>query len=83
MKDNYFGESVNVHIKDFSSDRVQAWINEFAVNHSPKTVRNAYCLISAVMDAFASDIRLLVTLPQKAQSNLYVPSDNDIKALLA
>lgn len=83
MKDNYFGELGSVHIKDISSDRVQAWVNEFAVNHSPKTVRNAYGLISAVMDAFASDIRLRVTLPQKVQSKLYVPSDNDIKALLA
>lgn len=83
MKDSYFGELGDVHIKDINSERVQAWVNEFAINHSPKTVRNAYVLISTVMDAFARDIRLRVTLPQKVQSKLYVLSDSDIKALLA
>lgn len=82
MKNNYYGSLGNIRLKDIRSDAVQAWINEFAINHSPKTVRNAYGLISAVIDAFANDIRLHITLPQKVQSSLYVPSDSDIKALL-
>lgn len=82
MKDNYYGKLGDIQLKNISSDLVQSWINDFAADHSPKTVRNAYGLISAVMDAFAYDIRLHVTLPQKIQSNLYVPSDDDIKAVL-
>lgn len=82
MKDNYYGKLGDIQLKSISSDLVQSWINDFAADHSPKTVRNAYGLISAVMDAFAYDIRLHVTLPQKIQSNLYVPSDDDIKAVL-
>ena len=83
MKNNYFADLGNACLKDINSDNVQAWVNEFSINHSPKTVRNAYGLISTVMNAFANDVRLRVTLPQKVQSNLYVPSDSDIKALLA
>lgn len=82
MKDNYYSKLDGIQLKNISSDVVQSWINDFAAGHSPKTVRNAYGLISAVMDAFAYDIRLHVTLPQKIQPNLYVPSDDDIKTLL-
>ena len=45
-------------------------------------MRNAYGLISTVMEAFALDTRLRVTLPQKIRPDLYVPSDSDIKAML-
>ncbi len=82
MKDNYFGELADVPIKDISSENVQMWVNNLAANHSPKTVKNAYGLISTVMDAFAPDIRLRVTLPQKIQPDLYVPSDSNIKSIL-
>lgn len=82
MYNNYYGCLGDVYLKDINSKTVQAWVNEFAINHSPKTVRNAYGLISTVVDAFAEDIRLKVTLPQKVQHKLYVPSDSDIKALL-
>lgn len=82
MKDNYFGNLADVPIKNICSENVQMWVNDFAADHSPKTVRNAYGLISTVIEAFTPDIRLRVTLPQKIQSDLYVPTDNDIKVLL-
>lgn len=83
MKENYFGTLADIQIKDICSENVQAWVNNFAADHSPKTVKNAYGLISTVLDAFAPDIRLRVTLPQKIQTSLYVPSDSDIKAILS
>lgn len=83
MKEITYGDLADVPLKEINSDNVQKWINDFSSTHSPKTVRNAYGLISAVLDAYAHDIRLHVTLPQKIQTSLYVPSDNDIKALLA
>ena len=78
----YYGSLGDMKLHDLTSDAVQAWVNDFAAEHSPKTVKNAYGLISAVVDTFAGDIRLKVTLPQKIQSQLYVPSDSDIKAIL-
>lgn len=78
----YYGCLGDMKLHDLTSDAVQAWVNDFSAGHSPKTVKNAYGLISAVVDTFADDIRLKVTLPQKIQSQLYVPSDGDIKAIL-
>lgn len=83
MKDITYGELADVPFKDINSDNVQKWINDFSATHSPKTVRNAYGLLSAVIDTYAHDIRLHVTLPQKVQTTMYVPSDNDIKALIS
>lgn len=57
-------------------------MNEFAKDHSPKSTKNAYGLIRAVLDAFAPDIRLRITLPQAIPHDLYVPSDDDIKAVI-
>ena len=82
MKDNSYGELGNVQLKDINSNVIQAWVNDFSIGHSPKSVKNAYGLISTVMDTFAPDIRLRVTLPQKVQTDLYVPTDSDIKTLL-
>ena len=62
---------------------IQKWANDFAKDHSPKTVRNAYGLISAVVEAFAPEIHINATLPQRVPPKLYVPSDNDIKAVIA
>ncbi len=83
MKEGYFKNLADIPVKDICSENVQMWVNDFAMDHSPKTVRNAYGLISTVIDAFAPDIRLRVTLPQKIQADLYVPSDDDIRAILA
>lgn len=75
-----------VDLADISLDCIpkhaQAWVNGFATNHSPKTVRNAYGLLSAIMDTYAPDIRLRVTLPQPIPPTLYVPTDNDIGAVI-
>lgn len=49
---------------------------------SPKSIRNAYGLLSATIDMFAPDLRLKVTLPARKKPELYCPSDQDVKRLL-
>lgn len=72
----------DIKLNDLTNDDVQRWVNGFAKDHSPKTVKNAYGLIRAVLDTFAPDIRLRITLPQAVPHKLYVPSDSDIKAVI-
>lgn len=83
MRNNYFDDCIDLKLKKLTSELIQCWVNKFAATHSPKTTRNGYGLISAVMDMYAPGVQLQVTLPQKVKPNLYVPTDNDIKALLA
>ncbi len=72
----------NIKLNEITNDDIQRWVNGFAKDHSPKTVKNAYGLIRAVLDTFAPDIRLRITLPQAVPHKLYVPSDADIKAVI-
>ena len=82
MRKNYYGDLADMKLRKLSSEFVQHWVNKFAAKHSPKTTRNAYGLLSAVMEMYAPGIQLEVTLPQKIKPDLYVPTDSDIRAIL-
>jgi len=80
---NYFtGELGRRKVADINNIAVQAWISDLAAELSPKTVRNAYGLLSATLDVFAPELHLKITLPAKKRPDLYCPSDDDIKKLL-
>lgn len=78
-----YTQLLDLPLKSFTQDIIQSWVNEYAADHSPKSTRNAHGLLSAVLDTFAPEIHFKSTLPQKIKKDLYVPSDDDIKALLA
>lgn len=81
---NYFGGGFGgTKLDKLTSTIVQIWISDLSKRLSPKTVRNAHALLTAALDMFAPDLRLKTTLPAKKRPNLYTPSDEDIKKLLA
>lgn len=70
-------------LSELTNPSVQIWVSDLASKQlSPKTVRNAYGLLSASLEMFAPDLTLKVKLPQKKRPELYCPNDNDIKKLL-
>ena len=78
----YFDDLADTKLRDLTNEEVQVWITRISAGHAPKTVRNIYGLLTAVVDMYAPHIRLKVKLPDKIKPNLYVPSDEDVKALL-
>lgn len=66
-------------IRDISQDDVQKVINDLSRSKSPKTVHNYHGLISSVI---GSDLVLKTSMPQKVRPELYIPSDDEIKALV-
>ena len=83
MQKQYFkGVLGEMKLSDIRSNDVQLWVSTLAAKLSPKTVRNAYGLLSAALDMFAPDLRIKVTLPQKEKADLYCPSDEDVRKLL-
>ena len=82
MREKYYSELISIPVKKLSQDAIQLWVNRFSPKYSPKTVRNAYGLIEAVLKIYNPGFSLYVSLPQKIKPALYVPSDGDIKALL-
>ena len=71
----------NIH--DMTAIDVQSEINRLAKEHSPKTVRNYHGFVSAVLGSFCPNLKLNTTLPQKVKNEPYIPSDDEIRRILA
>lgn len=63
---------------DISTDDVQSVINSLVKTKSPKTVKNYYGLITAVI---GKEALLDTTLPQQIKPDLYIPTDDVILCL--
>lgn len=71
-----------LNIYDIDQAEVQKEINSFAKTHAPKTVRSLHGFISAVLASYRPQLSLHTTLPQKKVKDRYMPSQDDIKAIL-
>ena len=79
---NAYGSINNVQLRKFTSELIQGWVNEYAAEHSPKSVANAHGLLMAVLGVFCPSVHFSVTLPKKNPPRLYTPTDEEIKRLL-
>lgn len=69
-------------LMDITIANIQLWISDLSEELTPKTVRNANALLQASVEMFRPDFQYKVTLPQKIPTNLYCPSDDDVRRLL-
>lgn len=73
----------DVKLSDLTQEQIQIAINNAALSHSPKTVKNMHGLLSSALKMFAPELRLTTTLPRTEKKKLYIPSDKDIQKLLS
>lgn len=81
---------LNVLSKDFLQKElrtltqfdVQEEINLYAKKHAPKTVKSLHGFIASVIGLFRPQMILRTTLPQKIESDRYLPTEQDIKAII-
>lgn len=71
-----------VPINNITQTMVQSFINNHAKTKSPKSCRNIHGLLSAVMKMYRPEFVLNTTLPQKDVVEEYIPTNEDIKALM-
>ena len=71
-----------MRISNIKQTDIQLLINEYAVNHTPKTVRNLHGFVSAVLRQFRPNMNIYTTLPQKREYEHYTPTENDIRMIL-
>ena len=79
----YYTPIKDMDISEIDQNTVTTFINEFSGKHSPKTVRNCYSLLCAVIRAKIPDTSFNVTMPQKKVLSYYIPKDEEIKKLLS
>lgn len=82
MQRNHFQSIMNVKINALTDEKIQRAVNELAANRSPKTVRNNYGLLTAVLSMFRPNYTPKVQLPQKIKNEIYIPTKKDLSVLL-
>ena len=78
-----FQSIMNIKIMNITQDDIQRAVNISSQDHSPKTVRDSHGLISAVLKVYRPNFALNTSLPKSVRPELYIPSDDEIKQLLA
>lgn len=79
---NAYGPILSVDINSITGEDVQGLVNHWAQNVKPKTVRNYYGFLTAVLKAYRPDFSYSALMPRKVRPDLYTPDDADIKKLL-
>lgn len=70
---------LNKKINNLTQNDMQALVSDLSLTKSPKTVKNYYGLLTAISDRIKA---FNVTLPRIVQYEPYIPTEDDIKALL-
>lgn len=82
MYNNNFQSIMNVRIDRLTEEQIQRAVNELSVQHSPKTVKNNYGLLTAVLGMFRPKFTPNIHLPQKEKKEIYIPTKSELKTLL-
>lgn len=77
-----FPELMPLRLSKLTQEAVQSAVNIMSATHSPKSVRNAHGLLSAVLRMFAPEIRLNTRMPQARKSEIYVPTEQEVENLV-
>lgn len=80
--DKDYEEIKHIPINNITQTIVQSFINNHAKTKSPKSCRNIHGLLSSVLKMYRPEFVLNTTLPQKDVVEEYIPSNEDIKALM-
>ncbi len=81
-KKNHFQKLMPMKLSKITAKHIQIAVNELAVDHSPKTVRNAHGLLHSVIKSYTTNFEFNTTLPQKIKPQYTIPTTEDINKLL-
>ena len=73
---------MGVKLAALTQEKVQREVNAMSKAKSPKSVRNAHGLLSAVLAEYRPDMILRTTLPQKKRYEAAIPSGEDIEKII-
>ena len=71
-----------VRLRDLTQEQIQIAVGIESATHEPKTVRNMHGLLSSTLKMFRPDFTLHTKLPQRKKSEIVIPDEEDVIALL-
>lgn len=81
IRNNALQEIMSVRLPDLTQERIQRAINKMARDKSPKSVRNAHGLLSAVLAVYRPDFQIRTTMPQKKKKEIQIPTIEEIQII--
>ncbi len=82
MARTHFLKLMPCKLSVLTQEKIQRAVNEESLTCSPKTVRNIYGLLVAVLKTYCPSLRLNTRLPQKEKVEIYIPTQEQINILL-
>jgi integrase len=83
LQKKHYASIENLRVSTITSEDMQRFVNSISASMSPKSVRNIYGLLTASILSVTPDKRFFVNLPQKEVTDYNLPTDDDVKRLLA
>ena len=83
VRKNALQDIMPIKLSDLTQEAIQKAVNKMARIKSPKSVRNAHGLLSAVVAEYRPDMILRTTLPQKQKYDVSIPTNEDIERIMA
>lgn len=82
---NDFPKLMRTKLSKLTQEDIQIAINEMATHLSPKTIRNRYGTLTAVLNVYRPQLRLHITLPKprKPKKEYIIPTTDEVNKLLA
>lgn len=81
MQKKHYGKINDLRLSEVTSKNLQVYVSDLCSDHSAKSVRNVYGLLSASLNQ-VSDKKYNVTLPTYVRPNLPTPNDEMVQKLL-
>lgn len=75
---DYFTQKM---LSDIDNVSIQMVVNDYSIKHSPKTVKNAYGLITTILSMYNPHLNVKCTLPMLIKKEPYIPTDEEVKKL--
>ena len=82
IRKNNLQDLMDISIRDLDDETIQRSVNIMAADHAPKTVANAYGLVSATLGVYAPNMHPQITLPSEEPKEYDVPVTRDLNRLL-
>lgn len=84
IQENRFPDLMERPVARLTFSMIQVAVNKEAKRYSPKTVRNSYGLLTAVLAEYRPDLDLSkIKLPQKEETDKRIYSPDELRTLLA
>lgn len=82
MARTHFQRLMPCKLSALTQEQIQKAVNVESLSCSPKTLRNNYGLLVAVLKTYCPSLHLNISLPQKEKVEIYIPTEEQINRLL-